>query len=112
MMHSNIGAGVGVLLFRLRQERRKLFNEIVQENNRIMVDILVEKTAQPAAPKKPSSSVESISGSDYLSWSMISSIRVLSSPEPPPEPVITLPEPNSVAFDELTGVPPPAPLEK
>ena len=84
MMHSNIGAGVGVLLFTLRQARRKLVDEIVQENNRIVVDIMVEKAAQPIAPKKPSSSVESVSGSDYLSWSMISSIRVSSSPEPEP----------------------------
>jgi len=84
MMHSNIGAGVGVLLFTLRQARRKLVDEIVQENNRIVVDIMVDKSSQLVAPppKKPSSSVESVSGSDYLSWSMISSIRAAGSPEP------------------------------
>jgi len=72
---SNIGGGLGVLLFTLRQERRKLVNEIVKENNQMVVT-----TTTTTTPPKPSSSVESVSGSEYLSWSMISA----ASPSPKP----------------------------
>lgn len=82
MMMTNIGAGLGVLLFTLRQERRKLVNEIVQENSRIVIIDVTSAVPAPnlTAPKKPSSSVESVSGSEYLSWSMISA----ASPSPKP----------------------------